>query len=113
MANENHNPLHMNPRSGFRDWVRSGEPMVWANAAAVSICVIAVVGLLLLLAVRGFGHFWPADILHAQVVYGDESHAILGERVQHENISTEQLSSAGVALKSAGAFHRLPIRPRY
>ncbi len=38
------------PRS-LKEWWLSGEPFVWLNAAAVSISIIAVVGLLLLLLV--------------------------------------------------------------
>ena len=49
----------------FIDWCRRGEPLIWLNAAAVTISVVAVISLLVLLAVRGFGHFWPADIMEA------------------------------------------------
>ena len=49
--------MEMQRRQSLLSWIRSGEPMIWANAAAVSVSVIAVLGLLLLLAVRGFGHF--------------------------------------------------------
>ena len=40
--------------TGVLGWVASGEPMIWANAAAVSLSLIGVVGLLLLLAVLFF-----------------------------------------------------------
>ena len=48
--------------SFFQRWFASGEPWIWMNAAAVGISVTAVVGILLLLAVKGLAHFWPADI---------------------------------------------------
>jgi len=49
-------------QTSMRSWLASGEPWVWANAAAVGISVVAVVGLLLLIAIRGLAHFWPAEV---------------------------------------------------
>ncbi len=46
----------------FRTWYRSGTPWVWLNAGALSISLIAVIGLLLLIASRGLVHFWPATL---------------------------------------------------
>jgi len=45
----------MNP--GIRQWIASGAPWVWLNAAAVSACILLVAGLLALIAWRGLGHF--------------------------------------------------------
>ncbi len=104
--------LHVDPRSGLLDWVRSGEPMVWLNAAAVSVSVVAVIGLLLLLAVRGFGHFWPGDILHAELLGEGRTTPILGERVAREHVSGEQLRGAGVALEGAGPLYRRDLIKR-
>ena len=44
------------------EWQDSCTPWVWLNAAAVSACILLVLGLLLLIAVRGLGHFWPAKV---------------------------------------------------
>ena len=49
-------------RSFVRNWFASGEPWIWLNAAAVGISIVAVVGVLALIAVRGFAHFWPTDV---------------------------------------------------
>jgi len=49
----------------LKDWVRSGSPWIWLNASAMSISMISVIGLLLLIGVRGLGHFWPSDVLQA------------------------------------------------
>ena len=46
----------------IKHWFASGTPYVWLNAGAVSVSVIMVTGLILLIAVRGLGHFWPADV---------------------------------------------------
>jgi phosphate transport system permease protein len=89
----------------LEDWVRSGDPYVWINASAVSISVVAVVGLLLLLAVRGFGHFWPADVMEAEYTLpGSESYTVVGELVETENVPLEQLLSAGFKIDSGEAF---------
>ncbi len=42
-------------------------PWVWLNAAAVSASILLVVGLLLLIGVRGMGHFWPLAV--QKIVY--------------------------------------------
>ena len=96
--------LYLQKRAGMLVWVRSGEPLIWANGAAVSISVIAVVGLILLLAVRGFGHFWPNDIMQSGVVYDGRESAQLGVLVEEKQVSGEQLRSAGMTLNGAGPF---------
>jgi len=85
-------------------WLRSGEPMIWFNAAAVSISLIAVVGLISLLAVRGFGHFWPAQILQGDLVSGESRLPLIGEPVEQVEVSGEQLREAGFTLKGEGPF---------
>jgi phosphate transport system permease protein len=87
------------------DWFKRGEPLIWINAAAVSISVVAVVGLLILLAVRGFGHFWPADIVEADyTVPGSQAVKVIGERVETEWVPTEQILAAGVPIKTNQAL---------
>jgi len=44
-------------------WFKSGSPWIWLNAAAVSTCLIMVIGVLGLVAVRGAGHFWASPIV--------------------------------------------------
>lgn len=105
MSDESANPLHMSRREGLASWFGSGEPMIWMNAAAVSLSIIAVLGLLLLLAVRGFGHFWPGAIMRADIVQGDSVRAIMGERVESEQVSGEQLRGAGVEPRGPGPFY--------
>jgi phosphate transport system permease protein len=43
-------------------WFKSGTPWIWLNAAAVSACLIMIIGVLGLIVVRGIGHFWPAEV---------------------------------------------------
>ena len=95
----------VSPGTGLAAWLRSGEPMIWINAGAVSISVIAVLGLLLLLAVRGLGHFWPAAIVSATHVYDGVERRVLAERVERERVSGEQLRGAGIELGGAGPWY--------
>ncbi len=55
------------PKLAVEPWIRSGAPWVWLNAAAVSTSILLVAGLLLLIAARGMGHFWPAAV--HEIVY--------------------------------------------
>ncbi len=43
-------------------WFKSGSPWIWLNAAAVSACLIMILGVLGLIVVRGIGNFWPAQV---------------------------------------------------
>ena len=60
-------------QTSFKTWFKSGSPWIWWNAAAVSVSLIMVFGLLALIAVRGLGHYWPADIVQWQVKEADGS----------------------------------------
>jgi phosphate transport system permease protein len=63
-------------------WFKSGTPWVWLNAAAVSTCLIMVVGVLGLVVVRGVGHFWPSEVV--QISYQEPDgklQTIIGEHV--------------------------------
>lgn len=87
------------------EWARSGDPFIWINAAAVSISVVAVIGLLTLLAVRGFGHFWPADVMSSTYsVAGQEPRVVLGEIVETESVPIEQLIAAGINIETDQNF---------
>jgi len=49
-------------KSEIKQWFKSGDPWVTLTAGAVSVSLILVFGLLLLIAARGLGHFWPATL---------------------------------------------------
>ncbi|HEY7886135.1 MAG TPA: phosphate ABC transporter permease PstA [Cellvibrionaceae bacterium] len=70
-----------------QNWFKSGAPWIWLNGGAVAVCMVMVFGLLGLIAIRGFGHFWPADILMTTVTdRTGERHAVMGEAVRSELI---------------------------
>ena len=77
-------------------WFESGSPWIWLNAGAVTLCMLMVLGLLGLIAVRGFGHFWPADVLETQVAHRDgKSQLIMGEFVRDEVIPASVARDGG------------------
>lgn len=81
----------------IRKWFASGSPWVWLNAGAVAISVVLVLGLLGVIASRGLVHFWPASLQQYQ--YTDNSGAqmaVLGERVQREQVTAEQIRNSGI-----------------
>jgi phosphate transport system permease protein len=81
----------------FQYWVKSGTPWVWVNAAAVSASIILVVGLLMLIAVRGLGHFWPAAI--HEITYQEEDgqmHVISGQLRETEEVVASRLTESGL-----------------
>lgn len=69
---------------------------MWLNAGAVSVSIIMVVGLLLLIAVRGLGHFWPKTVWEIEYLEDNNSIVLLGERAKVETVSTEQLKASGL-----------------
>ena len=80
--------------------LRRSEPLVWLNAAAVSVSIIAVLGLLGLLAWHGLGYFWPRDITLYQLQGGAEP--LLAEEVAVEQVPREQLLAAGYEIDDLG-----------
>ncbi len=86
-------------KMSLRMWVNSGAPWVWLNAAAVSVSLLLVIGLLTLIAVRGMGHFWPAAV--HELVYEDhqgQRSRLAGQVSQRENIKAERLRESGIPL---------------
>jgi phosphate transport system permease protein len=99
--------LAQQSRLPLREWVKSGEPFIWFNAAAVTISAVAVVGLLLLLATRGLGHFWPGAVYQFQYTQPDEApQRLLGELVESESVVIEQLQASGVKIQADTPFIR-------
>jgi len=83
----------------FSSWVKSGAPWVWLNAGAVSISLVMVVGLLLLIAVRGLSHFWPADVMEVSYTEpGKQVEIIIGEQIDVEEVPAARLKRVGVDL---------------
>ena len=94
-------------QGGLTAWVRSGAPWVWLNASAVSVSIILVVGLIGLIAVRGLGHFWPAEVLAGTYTPpGQGTQQVMGEVVQVEDVTAARLKSAGVEMADEREFYQ-------
>ncbi len=80
----------------FKSWVKSGDPWIWMIGGALAISVIMVVGLLSLIAVRGFAHFWPAPLVEAVITQADGSQErVLGEVVESETLTAQRIRESG------------------
>lgn len=82
-----------------RDYFKTGEAWVWLNAGTVAIALIMVVGIIGLIAVRGLGHFWPADILQSNYTDIDGSkRVVVGELYETKVDTAQRLRDAGVSV---------------
>lgn len=79
----------------IKDWFKSGAPWIWMTAGAVSINLLLVAGLLLLIALRGLGHFWPADIVEYQYLEKGQASVLIGEEVAEALLPEAQARAAG------------------
>lgn len=87
----------------FATWFKGGSPWVWMTASGVSIAVIVTLGLLAVIAVRGLGHFWPADVIEATYqVPGEAPRVMAGELVQEELVPRARLADAGLPVDVNG-----------
>ena len=90
-------------QNSLMSWCKTGAPGVWMSAGAVSIAVIMTLGLLSVIAVRGLGHFWPADLEYAHYNVPDQAPQVLiGEVVQLEQVPRARLKGAGLPVPDHG-----------
>lgn len=93
IAMTEHHDLSVQKQS-IKVWWRSGDPWIWLTASAVGASVIAVVGLVGLLAFKGLAHFWPSEVVSIEFDQFGSSAKLLGEVSQVESISQRQFSEA-------------------
>ncbi|NMY52054.1 MULTISPECIES: phosphate ABC transporter permease PstA [unclassified Pseudomonas] len=90
-------------QNNLKTWFKSGTPWIWMNAGAVSIAVIMTLGLMMVIAVRGLGHFWPADIVEADYqIPGQEARVMAGEITQIEEVPRARLAASGLPVEAEG-----------
>jgi phosphate transport system permease protein len=83
----------------IKSWFKSGAPWVWLNAAAVSACLIMVVGVLGLILVRGAGHFWPSPVVQFSYQEPDKPlQTIIGEHIDTSITPAAMAKSTGYAM---------------
>ena len=77
-------------------WFKGGSPWIWLSAAAVSISLVMVFGLLLLIGLRGLGYFWPADVLEVKYQQTPtEIVTVVGEIQSKEVVNASRIREAG------------------
>jgi phosphate transport system permease protein len=80
----------------IRLWFKSGTPWIWLNAAAVSLSLIMVVGVLGLVIERGVGHFWPHQVNQFSYQEPDnQPQIIIGEKVDTSITPASMAKSTG------------------
>ncbi|WP_339409125.1 phosphate ABC transporter permease PstA [Pseudomonas sp. EA_35y_Pfl2_R5] len=90
-------------QNNLKTWFKSGTPWIWMNAGAVSIAVIMTLGLMTVIAVRGLGHFWPADIVEADYqIPGQQAKVMAGEVTQIEEVPRARLAASGLPVTAEG-----------
>ena len=62
---------------------KNGDPFVWLTGVALMFSLLMIAALLYLIAAKGLGFFWPADIAEIKLKDG---HMVLGEITGHERI---------------------------
>ncbi len=94
---------------GASSWFRSGAPWIWLNAGAVAACLAMVFGLLLLLGIKGLGHFWPKPVLQGTYLAMDPPISVIGEIAESETVDAEllRISDPGLPLPDAAVERHL------
>jgi phosphate transport system permease protein len=83
----------------IRLWFKSGTPWIWLNAAAVSLSLIMVVGVLGLVIERGVGHFWPHQVNQFSYQEPDKQpQIIIGEKVETSVTPAAMAKSTGYVM---------------
>ena len=96
-----------------REYFKSGEAYVWLNAGTVAICLIMVLGVLGLIAVRGLGYFWPADVVQAQYSAPGSSQieTVVGEIYDSKTDTAKRLAESGIEVpQGITAVERISIK---
>jgi len=91
-----------NKKNSFSQWWLSGVPWIWLNAGAVSISIVVVSGLLFMIAAKGMGHFWPANIYQFDYQTESGKTSIIGEFIQAEKISRSRYEESGLGAAPEG-----------
>ncbi|RBM28806.1 phosphate ABC transporter permease PstA [Vibrio tarriae] len=93
------------------NWFKSGAPWIWLTGGAVSVSLIAVLGLLLVIGWRGLTYFWPAPLLQWQTPDGK---TVVGQLYARESVPVSYLKEMNLPLpekvEAAGLATRLNIK---
>ncbi|TQP48855.1 phosphate ABC transporter permease PstA [Vibrio cholerae] len=93
------------------NWFKSGAPWIWLTGGAVSVSLIAVLGLLLVIGWRGLTYFWPAPLLQWQTPDGK---TVVGQLYARESVPVSHLKEMNLPIpekvQAAGLATRLNIK---
>ncbi|HHY0361994.1 TPA: phosphate ABC transporter permease PstA [Vibrio cholerae] len=93
------------------NWFKSGAPWIWLTGGAVSVSLIAVLGLLLVIGWRGLTYFWPAPLLQWQTPDGK---TVVGQLYARESVPVSHLKEMNLPLpenvEAVGLATRLNIK---
>lgn len=88
-------------------WFKNGTPWIWLNAGAVSVSLLMVVGLLLLIAVRGLSYFWPSDVLDAKYTESNGTEIrLIGAIDSTETIPIARVRDSGYTIQGEEPVER-------
>ncbi len=79
--------------------LNSSSPWVWMTAGMVSLCLVAVLGVMLLIGWNGLTYFWPSPVYQFEIKTPSGTETAYGEIYGIESVSTRQLQEAGVTLQ--------------
>ncbi|RJG51290.1 phosphate ABC transporter permease PstA [Motilimonas pumila] len=83
----------------MRNWFKSGAPWIWLTGGAVSVSLVAVVGLLALIAWRGLSFFWPSTVYEFDLEeLNGHRHTVIGELYDSELVPADRIIDSGVKL---------------
>ena len=82
----------------MKKWFKSGSPWIWMTGGAVSLSLVAVIGLLMLIGWRGLVYFWPHTIYEWQISQNGQQEVIIGELYDEELVPSTRIRATGVQL---------------
>jgi phosphate transport system permease protein len=94
--------LRSSKSNRFSQWWSTGTPWIWLNAGAVSASIVAVFGLLFMIAAKGMGHFWPTNIHHFDYVTKTDTIALVGEFIEYTHVDRKLYEESGLGKAPAG-----------
>ncbi|OVZ90351.1 phosphate ABC transporter, permease protein PstA [Yersinia kristensenii] len=82
-----------------KKWFASGSPWIWLTGGAVSISLLALLGVILLLAGQGMRYFWPSPVYEFELKQTAAGPVrVIGEIYQQQSLPRQQLEQAGIIL---------------
>jgi phosphate transport system permease protein len=97
----------------MRLWAKSGSPWIWLTAGSVAVSLLALIGIMLLLAGQGMRYFWPSPVYQFELNQSAAgSVTMIGELYQQQSIPRRQLQESGITLPpgDAQSFERYLIK---